>query len=188
MKNKIFVIVLIFVGLASAIGIFYVMKDLQPSAQVIGTNTVPPTRFFLSGDSQGLKEASKPGGECSLDYLAQEGKRIDREGIASPEINTQFYGWGVVDGRLPSELMLEIKPIDSSAKLQSLYAKMGAGGVERKDVVSVTGRKNLLNAGYYTEGNFSGADGTYDLFLLMKMKVGLYQCNLNYRISVKRNI
>jgi hypothetical protein len=188
MRNKIFVIALVLVGLATGIGIYYVMMDYQPSKQVIDTNNVPSNRFFLSGDSQGLKEASKPGGECSLDYLAQDGKRIDREGIALPEINTQFYGWGVVDGRLPSELMLEIKPIDSSAKPQSLYAKMGAGGVERNDVVSVTGRKNLLNAGYYAEGNFSGADGTYDLFLLMKTQAGLYQCNLNYRISVKRNI
>jgi hypothetical protein len=187
MRHKVFVIALVLVGLTSGVGTYYVIMDYQSSKQIT-KNITPLNQFFLSGESQGLKEASKPGGECSLDYLAQEGKKIDKDGIASPELKTQFYGWGVVNGLLPNELVLEIKPIDSSVNLQSLYAKMGVGGVERKDVVSATGKKNLLNAGYYAEGNFSGADGTYDLFLLLKLKDGLYQCNLNYRISVKGGI
>jgi hypothetical protein len=188
MRNKSFIVSLVLVGSFSAIGIYYVMKDIQPSAQLVNTNSVSLTRPFFSGEFHGLKEAKKFGGECSLDYLAQDGKKIDKGGVASSEKKTQFYGWGAVENQASNLIVLEIKPIDSSGKQQSLYAKMGEGGVERKDVVSATGRSNLLNSGYYAEGDFAGAEGTYDLFLVMKTKNGFYQCDLDYRLTVKRSM
>lgn len=181
------------VGAVSALGIYYATstspETVAPASSAGATGTAQVTsaasadqHFLGTAEARGISEASIPGGECSLDYLAQDDKKIVSKGNASIAKKTQFYGWGVVEGKLPSSYMLEMKPVAAGAP--AFYAKLGDGGVERKDVVDAMKRAELLKAGYYAEGDFTGLSGTYDMYLLMRSDKGLYQCSLNFQLVV----
>jgi hypothetical protein len=191
MNNKLFVAVVV-VGVFSGIGIYYAGADKPvpvpvPNAVAPGdTLTVAAVaddnHFFASGALRGVNEASIPGGECSLDYLAQDNTKIVSAGTAGTSKKTQFYGWGLVDGQLPSAYVVEMKPV--AAGSASVYARLGAGGVERKDVADLMKRQELLKSGFYADGDFAGLSGSYDLFLLMRTATGIYQCSLHYKLTI----
>jgi hypothetical protein len=179
------------VGAFCALGIYYTTSAKPKTVVPAETAAAPapaqvPTasgadeHFFAAAELRGISEASIPGGECSLDYLAQDDKKIVSKGNANIPKKAQFYGWGVVDGKLPSAYFLEMKPVAAGAP--SFYAKLGEGGVERKDVVDVMKRPELLKSGFYAEGGFTGLSGTYDLFLLMRSAKSIYQCSLNFQL------
>lgn len=187
--NKFFIaLALAAVGSFSLAGLYVAVKGTRPSAEPAPVQPKRVDKYrdgddirLLSADAAGIRAASTPGGECSLDYLGQDG--------VAPQILVQgrptgISGWGAYPQESVERVLLEWKPADGAA-LPGGFVELNSG-LERADVAAAKASEIHRNVGYGRSGALLDAPpGAYRLYLVLQTKAGLIQCDLKRNVTVQ---
>ncbi|SAL04495.1 hypothetical protein AWB78_06995 [Caballeronia calidae] len=125
-----------------------------------------------------MADPYRHGGHCSLDLVNGQPAPVGRLRV-NRQARLEVAGWAFNDVRMPDETNFVL----GTSAVQ--YRAPVARRTSRPDVAEYFKIASLVDSGY--DGDFSLSnvpDGTYDVYILMRIKTAVTMCHLRRKLQV----